>query len=193
MCNGILYELKIVFVLLLAIVCVGCKDNGTGPSSATNLITNSTFERNGKPSLDGWHRWEESDTSVTEFSQDIPSGGGGFSITFQARQFSPCPSNSIYANLTVPSGNHLYRISIYGKRTGIGGAISVYVNRPPCELEREPFVIMPLTDTVWTLYSFSDTLSTISSDTVFIMLVGGATEVAGGTTYFNTCKFEKLD
>lgn len=185
--------MKAQLFIILIVVGFGCKDNGTGPTTIINLIPNSTFESNGIPSLNGWYEWNESDTSIVDFSSDVPSGGGGFSVRFQARQYAPCPNNSVYAKVTTSSGNHRYRLSVYGKRNGVGGSISVYVGYPPCEVDHDHFVTVPITDTVWTLYSFSDTLRTVSTDTIYVLLFGGGTEITDGTTFFNTCKFEKLD
>ena len=178
-------------ILLLALALVGCKQTSTEPTSEVNLITNSTFEANGVPSLNGW---EFPDTSAVHFSIDIPPTGLGYSIVFGVRYFGIWPNNSIYTTITGLSGKHRYRLSVFGKGTPVAyGGVYVYRNRPS-STNSILFGSLEIRDTVWTFYSRIDTLNTTSSDTLFINVTGGAAELFPSTSiYFNTCKFERLD
>lgn len=177
------------FILLVALTALSCKDTVTNPTSGINLISNSSFDLNGTPSLQGW---TVSDTSGVRYSTDIPQGGSGYSIVLGAQWFAPWPNGSIFVGIPTQNGPHRYRLSNWGKKINISGGVFIYLNRPTGN-SSQFIAALPVVDTLWTFYSRTDTITTIISDSLFINISGGGTEIASGTTYFNTCKFEKLD
>lgn len=182
---------RITIILVIVLSGLSCKDTTTAPTTDNNLLFNSTFEINGVPGLQGW---TVPDTSVVHFSTDVPPSGSGHSIVLHAAWYGMWwASNSIYQSFTVPSGTHRYRLSVFGKSTGVPGRLFAFRNRPPGETSPVEFSSLGIVDTVWSFYSQTDTLTTIANDTLFVTIFGGGTESRGGTTYFNTCKFEKLD
>lgn len=177
----------IIFLLIL-IVGLSCKNIPTEPTEV-NLLTNPTFELNGAPSL---HGWIVSNSAVVQFSNDVPHYGSGRSIIFKSWGKSPPLSNSIFAMIPAPAGTHIYRLSIFGKKSGVVGGL-VYIG---CNLRSnataEYYSSIPVVDSMWTFYSKIDTLTTDVSDTLFVVMNGGSACTESGSTHFNTVKFDKL-
>lgn len=187
-------KIEIVHVLIILAILGGCKDNSQIPPEPyenKNLITNPTFQFYGDPSL---QCWTVADDMSVQFSNDIPSGGSGNSLVLfnQIGAADAWPSNCIYTSISPPAGLHVYRISVLGKKKfDVGGLVLVDRNRPE-SVNAPPFAVLEIADTNWKLYSYTDTMRTTPSDTIFISLTGGSSE-NGGITYLNTCKLEKLD
>jgi len=180
----------LVILLCLTMIEVGCKESTTAPSQADgNLLTNSTFEFNGSPSLQGW---VVSDSSNVRFSTDTPPNGSGRTIVLDAQGFAPWPNGSIYQTVAPPAGTHHYRLSVFGKRSGVAGFVEVHLGRPSDTVSILRMSLQ-IPDTVWTFCSLTDTITTRTIDSLFITISGGGTEMCAGTTFFNTCKFEKLE
>lgn len=144
---------------------------------------------NGTPSLQGW---VVLDTSAVHFSTDVPQGGSGSSIVMHAAWFAPWPSNSIFATVVPQVGSHQYALSVFGKDTGISGGVYVYLNRPGASNSSLVATLRIDSGMTWTYYSQTDTVAAATSDTLFVVVNGGGTEIVSGTTFFNTCKFELL-
>ncbi len=179
-----------IMQLCLTMIEFGCKESTTSPSQADeNLLTNSTFELTGSPSL---YSWVVSDSSNVRFSTDTPFDGSGRTIALDAQWFAPWPNGSIYQIVVQPTGTHRYRLSIFGKSSGVAGFVEVNLARPS---NNGSILRMSLqiSDTIWTFYSLTDTITMHVSDSLFITISGGGTEILRGTSYFNTCKFEKLE
>lgn len=175
--------LNCFFVFVVAVGMHSCKkSDGTivGPPNATNLISNYSFEMNGTPSLQGW---EPADTSVARLSPDVPPNGGTWSIYIET---SWLPAARVQTVIAMPQGNYSYRLSTWARRQQIGGTVSLLLNGT---IRKS----LPIVDTAWTAYTISDTLSTVVGDTVIVWLAGGADELLGGRTYFDICRFERLD
>ncbi|MFI5251048.1 MAG: hypothetical protein ACHQQQ_01340 [Bacteroidota bacterium] len=178
----------LLFVIIL-ILDLSCKNNPTGPSLWGNLLPNPYFEMGGVPTLRGW---KLSDSSIVGYSTDLPAGGAGHSIILHSQAPSPWPGNSIYVPLSWMNGRYIFRISVFGKKTGSGGGIYLYHHRPN-GINSAPVCSLVITDSLWRYYSCLDTLRLLTNDTIFVTIHGGVTGARRGTTYFNTCKFEKLN
>ncbi len=179
-----------MITLCLAFASLSCKESTTGPSQGVgNLLTNPTFEENGVPSL---HGWVVPDSSIIHFSTDIPPDGSGHTITLDAHWYAPWPYGTIYQIVIPVAGTHKYRLSVFGRRVGVGGLILAYFRRPSATGSALRFQLT-ISDTVWAYYSLTDTITTSATDSLFLTITGGGTEVRAGTSYFNTCRFEELD
>jgi hypothetical protein len=185
--------MKALFMVGLSILTAlaGCRESIINPPPGNdNLLVNPTFESGGVPSLDGWI---VSDSSNVRFSTEMPAGGAGSTITLQAQWFAPWPNGAIYQSVIPPaSGTHRYRLSCFAKRFGISGSVTAYLGRPSHSSSTQR-IVLTIADTVWTRYSYEDTISTVGTDSFFITVTGGGTEILAGTSYFNTCRFEKLN
>jgi hypothetical protein len=174
-----------IVLIVSAAMTVGiyrCKDSGgtiVGPPSGGNLIANSSFESNGTPSLQGW---QVIDTSVVRFSTDTPPDGGAWSIYIE----TVWGQARIQTAVALPEGTHHYKLSTWAKRQGVGGKISLIFNKA---IRKS----LTITDATWTVYTFNDTLTTVRGDSVVVELAGGSSQLFSGETYFDICKFERLD
>lgn len=77
----------IIFLLFLLNSCSKNGNNIVNPyfkqvdfGDTTNAIFLSSFEQNGTPSLNGWNSWGSLSTSTYSFSDDVPIGGGNWSL-----------------------------------------------------------------------------------------------------------------
>jgi hypothetical protein len=84
-------------------------------------------------------------------------------------------------------------ISVFGKGNGVSGGVEVSVNRPGTNQWKGSFPEIAITDTTWTYYSYTGTITSARGDSIFIAVLTGACELCFGTTYLNTFQFEKLD
>ncbi len=176
-----------IYFFLCSILISSCNKSTSGPYNNHNLLSNSIFWEDGKPSLKGWI---VEDTSVVHFSTDVPQNGSGSSIVMHAEWFGPWQSNSIYAAILPPlEGSHYYTLSAFGKNSGVSGSISVFLNRPSTPNSSLIKSLRINNSQTWFYYSQMDTVTTSSVDTLFVVINGGESESAGGTTYVNTCKF----
>lgn len=73
----------------------------------------------------------------------------------------------------------------------MGGEGLVHRNRPTSQ-NATLFALVSIVDTLWRLYSHTETLITVPNDRIIITISGGGGEY-DGTTYINTVKFEKVD
>ncbi len=176
-------------IFFIALFAASCRETVTSPASGVNLIASSSFEVDGTPTLQGW---TVSDTSAVHFSTDIPHDGSGYSIILHAEWFGPSPTNFISRKLAAQSGTHLYWLSYWGKRIGISGGISVLLSQHASQ-NSILCMSLPVADTSWTFYSQTDTSTANTDDSLTIKIGGGASEIAAGTTYFNTCELERLE
>jgi hypothetical protein len=182
----------ILFILLL--VMTGCQQSDSitdlqmGGTLLGNLIPNSIFDSSGVPSLQGWI---VPDRNAVEFSNDIPPSGLGHTLVlFPAR---PPENSNPYTIVATQSGTHRYRLSVFGKRKGqdLGG---IYASRKsPTSNDISTFAVISVSDTSWTFYSQTVTITTAPHDLIIVSLSGGGAELSVGKTYLNTCRFEKLD
>ncbi len=184
-------EMKLLILVLINLVLLSsCKESTTGPSLNVNLLTNPTFEQNGTPSF---HGWTVVDTVGVELSADIPSNGSGRSIIVHPSWLPTWPIGIAYQVIPASAGTHFYRISVFGKRSGVSGGIAVRLNRPDNNPAQGWFPGIAIVDTVWTFYSQINTITASAGDSLFFAVRTGACELCFGSTFLNTFSFEKLN
>lgn len=171
------------------VVWTACDDTGGSgfPTQGENLLNNSSFELAGGPSLAGWIF---ADTSIAHFSPDVPPGGGQFSVLLHTTWFAPLQENSIFAQVVLIPGVHRYQLSCWAKKDRYTGG-SILLLRDVFSLP--PLLATAVTETTWTFYAMQIRLTAQLADTITIGLNGGGSENVAGTTYFDLCRFERLD
>lgn len=142
------------------------------------------LKKNGQPSL---HGWSPADSTMAKFSKSVPPNGGHYSITLEAAWV--CVP-SIHADVAAPKGNHLYRLSFWGKADGFGGHVNWGFVRGGEFSNRKSITI---SDASWTKYSWLDTLTTGRGDTPVVTLSGGFSHLWAGTSFFDLCRLDRLD
>lgn len=183
------HALLFLITIFLLSIPTSCKKSPTEPPIEINLLENSTFELNGAPSL---HGWVVRDSSVVQFSEDLPTSGYGRSIVFKSMGRAPWLSNSIYAIVPAQLGTNRYRISVFGKTRGAKGG-GVYVGKNINSSGKGTYCSsLSVEDTVWTLYSKIDTITTDANDTLFVIISGASSCTELILSYFNNCKFVRL-
>lgn len=183
--------MKQIISLCLMLLFFGCnksEETPTGPPVIIDLLSNPTFESNGNPSLAGWI---VPDTSTVHFTNDMPPGGKGYSIIVKSQISVLWPGASVFVNIVPAPGKHRYRLSCYTKSKGTAGYCAVYLKRGNMTVMCGQFYI-PATDTIWTNTMHDDTLTTVYEDTLIVNLNGGMLAYFPGTTYFNSCQFQKI-
>jgi hypothetical protein len=179
-------QLSLCLSAAIAIAMYSCKKAGSTvveppePPIGTNLIGNYSFEVNKTPSLQGW---VTTDTSAIGFSSDTPPNGGTWSIYIETTMQ---PGAEVQTAIAMPQGTYRYRLSTWAKRNNFGGGVFLIFNKAIRKF-------LPIEDTTWTLCTINDTLTTVVGDTVIVALTGGGSELIAGRTYFDICKFERLD
>jgi hypothetical protein len=175
----------LVACLFMMTACEKSYNPGTARTRAdtVDLIKNYTFEYNGLPLSEGWIEHNNSDIN---FVQDAPPGGGKWSLMLKAEWGPP---EVLVNSIPAQPGLQVLRYSIWSRMDRIGG-IAVFM------LKRTDTLIMlkkfDIADTVWSRYSFTDTLTLSEGDTLMAELSGGFSQLLAGTTWFDLCRIEKI-
>jgi hypothetical protein len=181
-------------MLLLTIIFVGvlfnsCKKSGdtiADPLPDPNMITNSSFESNGNPSLQDWDVFR---TQFVESVQDVPPGGGSWSVAI--RDVNDWSAVAIHAKAAAPIGTHIYQFSFWSKCVvNITGEVAFLLHREDTLSYRKYLVI---DKTTWTSYTLLDTLTTTTGDSLEIWLSGGYLGTGSGKTFYDLCRLEILN
>ena len=182
----------VIFILVVLIYCSEPNDTIINPPPDKNLITNSSFEISGEPSLQSWLK-STNDTSYINFSIDVPPNGGNYSVRLRNEWSFP---GSIRYLIVPETGTNQYLLSVWGKVLPhtpahlAGGDVSLFhISAGNWTLRKYLY----FSDTTWTRGTLLDTLSTTSSDTLVIILRGDISQFSYGNILFDLCKFEKLD
>ena len=180
-------------LLILALVLLACRESSNTvtlpPSSTDNLLINGTFEVNSTPTLVGW-RANSSDTALVAFSTDAPPDGGRYSVRLKNVWTFP---GEVMAVLPTSLGTHRYRLSGWGRSspqpTAQGFMRLSLQNSGVVFSSKESF----FSDSTWTLYSFTDTVTAAIGDSIHVILSGALDQFTTGYTFFDLLKLEKLD
>jgi hypothetical protein len=184
------YKMKTISFVCVAICCFSsCKnpvDNKTGTEE--NLIQNPSFESNGNPTTEGWTYYSNfpaADTSDGTFSNDVPPGGGNWSLVVGV---GDRVVKYLETKVAAPTGEHHYRLSAWAKSystdTGSPGFISLALNDSVVKR-------LDVQDTTWRHYESIDTILTRAGDSLAVLLFSGAA-MRFQVTYFDLCRLELL-
>jgi len=187
----LLVILKISSVILLPLVIGTCNEMDTiiiSPAIEGNILTNSSFEINGSPSITGWQLYEIDSTSL-KFSNDVPPGGGKFALYIKNDwPYGPW----LQQNVRTHQGHHVYRFSCWAKSRYFADAdvwFGLKTSDSIITLQHFSFG-----DTVWTCKSFVDTLNTTPGDSFYVNIFGPIVDIArvGMAVSFDLCEVEIL-
>ncbi|GMU96974.1 hypothetical protein [Ignavibacterium album] len=187
---------KIVCIIIaLLFVSTGCEksdDTVIVPPLVQNLITNYSFESAEDPSIEGW---TFRDSTIYSFYPGAPVGGGNYSVILRTVWRGPFSFNSLMTKVAIPVGAHRYRLSCWAKRLPYGaGFLALFVGSGNVD-SMTTTIRIPITDTVWTFYSKDTVIINQDSDSIVVALHGGYSNIQypDDLTFFDLCKFEKLD
>ncbi len=178
---------------LFLLIIIKCNTNKTPLSStdtddinSPNLILNSSFEENGHQSLKYWY---VDSTQIPYFDNDVPSGGGKWSIYLEASWYGPLPKSPSYL-LPLSSGEHILDFSLWGKYKSVcGAAFLIQKNKDKQNIVGQ----IRIEDKNWTKYSLRDTVQLDANDSLIVLLYGGGSEVVTGETHFDLVEVKLID
>jgi hypothetical protein len=179
----ILYICLLPAILLAIPGCSKEDSNSSTSADSINYIHNSSFEYNNMPSLDNWR--SDQGLSVI-FSNDVPPGGGTWSVMLQTVWG---PVLMLENTVAAVPGTQFLRYSVWSKGEGVMGKAEFYVIRQDSMILRKGFDI---TDSSWVWYSYLDTVTLVAGDSLCVRLSGGFSNLLAGSTWFDLCKIEKL-
>lgn len=164
-----------------------CNEGSTltnSPGEEDKIQVNTSFEKNGNPSADGWII---SQPPLGNFITDTPPDGGTYSVALEAG--NPFGGE---ATITVKSLTNfdIYNLSFYAKFEKIKGTAGLFFIKDGAVSKGN---IISVTDTSWTLYSIIDTFQTSTGDSIKILFRGGTTPIIEGKTFFDLCKLEAVE
>ena len=177
------FLLVILSSLFLLWNCDECSNCPDPPGEEDKILVNTSFEKNGNPSANGWII---SQPPLGNFMTDAPPEGGTYSVALEAGN----PGGK--ATITVKSLTDfdIYMLSFYAKFEKINGTASLFFIKNGAVSKEN---IISVTDTSWTLYSITDTFQTSAGDSIRILFRGGGTPSMAGKTFFDLCKLEAVE
>jgi len=186
--NGLLVILPVLW--LVGAGCWKSENQIVNSPSATNLLTNASFEIGQVASLEGWNV-NNTDTSFINLSTDTPKGGGLFS----ARLRNEWDFAGALWQTTLPSsGTHRYLLNASGKVVPSGPIASGWMK---IEIKHAGVwsisKSVQFSDTIWTSISILDTLTADSGDSIAVKLSGDFHQWSFGHALFDLVKLERLD
>jgi len=164
------------------------------PSAPLNLISNSSFESDGRFTLQGWFSSFTDVRSGINPAQDAPSGGGMWSVSMYDQSPSSAPEY-ITTTVAAPAGNHVYKFSVWTKSSNnfpsSGSSAQLRLDRNGT-LTGKTYIWVDETITAWTLNNEIDTIDTISGDSLQVVLSGSKSTYIR-QTLFDLVKLEIIE
>lgn len=177
-------HLKTYFItLFLSLIIFGCsEEENTVNPPAGNLLFETSFEKNGYFSFDGWTLPAGSDSST-----DVPAQGGKYSLLLNAT-WGP----ELYAEFKVPVLTQFidYKLSFWSKYSLVNGKAILSLIRDGSTVKEKSVLIK---DIVWSSYSISDTFSVAAGDSFLVQFTAGSNQLFPAETYFDLCKLEAFE
>ncbi|GBD87187.1 hypothetical protein BMS3Abin03_01114 [bacterium BMS3Abin03] len=179
---------KILFTLsFFLLMQYGCDDSVTNTIDESNLIVNSSFEKNGNSTLFGW---KEGLNANVNFTNDTPPGGGNWAVTIESEGPFPRTFDQLTTKVKISPGTFKYQLSIWAKYYIIHGWADLYLIKPDTTILTTSFQI---NDTTWENYTSIVTVTSEEGDSLRLNLTGGASELIAGRTYFDLCTLKILE
>jgi hypothetical protein len=169
--------MKFALILIItAFIFTSCRDDAVSHEEQDgNLISNSSFEFNGSPSLRQWNV-----SGPVEFYRDTPPDGGSYSIGIKE---SWIEFNSVSYSLETLPGNKIYTLTCWAKAEGLPGTIQFELHSDTLVYTRSAEV----TEAVWRSFTIIDTIDGSRGDTIKIFLKGSISQLLPSTAYYDRC------
>ena len=180
----IIKYLVILFLIFIISSCSKNDDDIINPfagkinfGDTTNAIFLSSFELNGNPSIQGWQPWDSLSTLKYSFSNNVPVGGGNWSLELRGGAYA---KNSVEATLDLNPSDSLknYVLSFWA----IGKGQVIFSLDAP---DRGVVGLPNINCTTWTF--FADTLfrNSIDLNKLSILLTEGNSDSLAYVLYDN--------
>jgi len=173
---------KILVVFLFVLFIYGCTEEETTEPTDENTLLFSSFEKNGKFSPDGW-----SLPALADSSNDVPTGGGNFSLLLEASQ-----PPEVYAQIKVPvkTDYNEFKLTFWSKYSVIEGKVILSLVRNGSVIDSSSIMV---DDIIWKSYSIQDTFSVAAGDSFMVQVTAGISQLLPGKTYFDLCRLYGID
>jgi hypothetical protein len=175
----------LISLILSSLLFFQCDDDSiSSPSIENNLIPNPSFEENGDSSLANWF---VNMPSLVHFTNDTPPNGGNWALTIDVLWGS---GNDVISTVKIPEGTHIYKFSFWSKYSNNPGfaELVLVATDSVSQINR-----IHVDSETWGNYSTSDTITSVSGDSLQIKLSGGFSNLSPGKTYFDLCTLELLE
>ncbi len=176
---------RLVFLIVLMLITLSCskKENPVNPPSDSNVILNSSFEKNGVPDNDGW---TISARPLGEITTDAPPGGETYCLKLEASN----PGGMATIKVPVVTNKQVYNFIFWAKTNQPSSSAFFDLIRNGQIQNSEELNIM---DTTWTEYSLVDTLQVMSGDSIRITFSERLSPLQFFESYFDLVKVETVD
>ena len=182
-----MYQTKLIKIVIavITVILISCSEdkNPVSPPSSSNIILNSSFEKNGTPDTEGW---EISARPLGEIITDAPSGGGTYCLRLEASN----PGGMATKKISAVTNKQIYKLSFWAKTNQpSSSAFFDLIRNGHVENRTE----MNISDTSWSNYSVVDTLEIMNDDSLKITFQERITQLQLFESYFDLVKVETLD
>jgi hypothetical protein len=161
---------RMLCLICLSVLFLGCESTSR-PDREETLISNGSFEKKGKPSLEGW---EILNPTLAQSENEGGPGGGSWSIKLTA-DWAPT-SAVVWQKIDGVKNGDVLTLSSYVKARPDGGGIMKLVCGPHAQLpSRERWVTSDSTG--WVKVAVTDTLSLAEGEFVWVVLSSHHTEL----------------
>ncbi|MHB1688739.1 MAG: carbohydrate binding domain-containing protein [Ignavibacteriaceae bacterium] len=176
------FKIILLFIPLLINSC----ENVTSPVIQNNLLQNPSFEENGQPSLSGW---TVIDTAMINFSNDVPPGGGKWSLFmygYNPLSLQPILLSPLIQKVNLLKGSYIYTFSFWAKADSTVHSAAFFraFKNDTLKVDKD----IEITNSNWTNYNIVDTLASADYDSVEVLFHDGYSFVyVQGKTFFDLC------
>ena len=175
-----LFAVTILFATLIS----SCskEENSVNPPTSGNYLINTSFEKNGFFSADGWSLPSNIDSSSL-----VPLNGGKYSLGLES--VSP-PEEFAEIKVPVLTQFNNYKFSFWSYSNAIYGRAILSLLRNGSIIDSMSISIQELS---WYNYTISDTFNVAAGDSFLVQFSGGTSPVLFGETYFDLCTLEAVE
>ena len=176
---------KLAALILLAFFISGCSEEETTAPTDENLLLNTSFEKNGKFSSDGWTLPTLSDSSM-----DVPPGGGIYSLELNS---SAPPGEYAFIKVPVKTEYKTNKLTFWAFSSGVSsniyGKAILSLVRNGSQIKSSSITVDGI---VWKSYSIRDTFNVVSGDSFMVQFTAGVSQLLSGKTYFDLCQLQGI-
>jgi hypothetical protein len=166
----------IILAALILTIFISCRDEISSPDNRErNLITNSSFELNNRPTLKGWIT-----NGNVNYSRDVPRDGGIYSIVIDEAWGPP---GYVSYSVLLEQGTRVYIFDCWAKAGSVPAEISFIHSRDTILTHK----IIEVKDSIWKSYSYAALITAGVNDTIKIFLKGSRSHLASSKTYYDRC------
>lgn len=176
---------RLFFVFILLLIFCSCNEEETTAPTDENLLLNTSFEKDGRFSAEGWTL-----PALSDSSSDVPTNGGSFSLVLQAN--AP-PEVFAFIKVPVKTNYSINKLTFWAKSTGVSsdiyGKAVLSLVRNNVEMQSRSIQIDQI---AWQSFSILDTFNVAVGDSFMIKFSGGINQLFSAEAYFDLCQLQGI-